>query len=822
MAEIRRGVRIGRIATAYSLLRISASVLAVGIGASAHAAVEAAPAANITPEAEAGSGGGVGEIMVTARRRKEDLELTPVSATVLSGANLDQQNIRNFQDLRGAVSNLEVLPQASGGSSFTIRGIGQTQNQVNNESKAGFYVDEMYVSRQEGNDLYFYDIDSLQVLKGPQGTLFGKNTTAGAVLLTTQRPTNEFGGFLQVRGGSYKRIETEGAINVPLTEDISSRLSFRTQNADGYITHLLDDGRSGNIDNKSVRLQLRDHSGPLTVDLLGEYNESNTDGGADIPVKCETDAFYIYNYNALHSVGYCDAYPVLNKKYKVYGGATLSAPTSTIVTDQAVGGDANGTGVARYVGQGPFNRTHVYTLNGRLNYELTDKIAIHSVTAYRRSRAAFYTAVNDAPNDIYAEYDNTNTKQFTQELTLGGSALNDRLNFVTGLYYFNQKTGFLQDTGPDWVDPLGYVYDASLKYQSYAAFAQASFKFTPKLELTLGARYSHDHKSGSSYVFFTDNDAAYIDSKGVARTCSYNQADYGPDSFAGDFIGGLSRCAGPAFTAVGKRSWHGFDPKAQLGYQWTDNLYTYVTASHGYNAGGFNMQLGSQPANGQFPSSYDPEKLWSYEGGVKAQLFNHKLVLNLSGFYQKYSAIQSTVLVLIGGISTRQLQSAASAHEAGMEGEFTFQPTPDLEIRGNVSYLTQAYDKIYPGATINIDTPVNSAPKYTYSAAVSYTVHTGQSGRLVPSVDVRGVGKKLACQTGTTFECKLPAYALVGVRLDYTPSEDSRWKVGFYGTNVLNTYAQLGHSNGEYSQFGIDSITPGRPQEFGVEANVKF
>jgi iron complex outermembrane receptor protein len=792
--------------TPLAALSLSASVLAFS--------ATPAFAANATTDEASGVSDSFdgAEITVTARRHEENLQVTPVSATVLSDANLDQQNIRNFQDLRGAVSNLEVLPMGTGGTSFTIRGIGQTQPQINAEAKAGFYVNDMYVARQEGNDLYFYDIDSLQVLKGPQGTLFGKNTTAGAVLLTTQKPTDQFGGDLQVRGGSYHRIETEGAINVPLSDDISSRLSFRTQNAQGYITHLLDDGRSGNIDNKSARLQLRGHSGPLTVDLLGEYNNSNTDGGATIPVKCDPNAFYIFNYNSLHNLPYCTANPILGKKYQVLGGATLSAPTSSLITDQAVGGDAS-NGVARHVGQGPFNRTNVYTLNGRVNYELTDKIAIHSVTTYRKSHTASYTAWDDAPNDIYAEYDNSTTKQFTQELTLGGSALDDRLNFVAGLYYFNQKTGFLEDSGPDWVDPLGFVYDATLKYKSYAAFAQASFKITPKLELTVGARYTDDHKSGNSYVFFAGNFASYVDGNGVTQQCGY---------FIGDFKGGVTHCAGAPFTAVGSHRWSGFDPKVQLGYQWTDNLYTYVTAGHGYNSGGFNMQLGFQPANGQFPSSYNPEKLWSYEGGIKAQLFDRKLVLNLTGFYQKYTAIQSTVLVVIAGIPARQLQSAASAHEAGMEGEFSLRPTRDLEIRGNVSYLTQAYDKILPGATITLSTPVTSAPKYTYSAAVSYTFHTGESGRLVPSIDVRGIGTKPACQTATGYVCELPAYALVGVRLDYSPSEDSRWKVGLYGTNVLNKYVQLSRLDGAFFGIGVDTVTPGRPQEFGAEVNVKF
>ena len=799
---------------AYILASVSTGLLAAAtLPVSAMAAPEAS-----APDAAVDSAG-VDSITVTARKREENLLTTPVSATVLTGHNLVQQNIRNFQDLRGAVSNLEVLPLENGSTSFTVRGIGQTSDQVNADAKTGFYVDEMYVGRQEGNDLYFYDLASLQVLKGPQGALFGKNTTAGAVLLTTQRPVDEFGGYLQLRAGSYRRIDTEGALNAPLADGIYGRLSFRTQSAEGFIKHVLDDDRSGNIDNQSVRLQLRVEKGKLTADLLGEYNRSRTDGGASIVSACDNNAGYIRNYNALHAISYCDAYPVLGKKNQVYGGATLTAPTSALITDLGRGGDANGTGLARYVGQAPFNHTRVYTLNGRLNYQLTDDLALHSVTTYRDSRAAFYTPRQHAPNDIYAEFDDTGTKQFTQELTLGGSALDDRLNFVGGLYYYHQKTTFLQDTGPDWIDPLGYVYDSSLKYQSYAVFAQASYKITPRLELTVGGRYTHDKKTGDSRVFFAeDTSKSFVGVLPGTTTPQVLQCGW----FLNSFLGGVAHCAGDPFKAGDTKSWHGFDPKVQLSYRWTDNVFTYVSASHGYNAGGFNQQLGSQPADGRFPSSYKPEKLWSYEGGVKADLFDHSLVVNLSGFYQKYSDIQSTVSVLIGGIATRQLQSAATAHEAGFEGEFVLRPVPDLTVRGNVAYLSQAYDKVLPNAvSLTLDTPVNSAPKYTFSAAADYVFHVGQGGTLTPSVDIRGIGSKYACPSGATFTCKLPAYALVGFRIDYVPSETSPVKIGVYGTNVFDKSYRTDRT-GFFGGFGLDRYNPGRPQEFGVEASYRF
>lgn len=807
-------------------MALPAGVIALSLAGTAHAADAPVPAAAEPAETGPTTNDVAAEVTVTARKRTEKLLTTPVSATVLSAANLDQQNIRNFQDLRGAVSNLEVLPQLSGGTAFTVRGIGQLSNQVNADTKTGFYVDEMYVGRQEGNSLYMYDIANLQVLKGPQGTLFGKNTTAGAVILTTQRPTGDFGGYVKVRGGSYGRIETEGAINLPLNSWLDSRISFRTQNVDGYIKHVLDSDTSGDVNNKSIRAQLRGTSGPLTVDLLGEYDKSSTDGGATIPLGCLNTAAYVVNYDANHTVPFCSAYPVLGKPYLVYGGATLSAPTSTIVTDKTVGGDANGT--KRYAGQGPFNDTEVYTFNGRLSYDLSDTITLHSVTTYRDSKAAFYTPTLDAPNDIYAEHDYTATQQFTQELTLGGTALDDRLNFLGGLYYYNQKTVFNQDTGPDWIDPLGYIYDGTLKYESYAAFAQASFKVTPKFEITLGGRYTYDKKTASSSVFYTDNGSSFV-KNGQTYYCNYNTASpvvgYGGGAnggFNGDFIGGLAQCAGAPFTAADSHHWDGFDPKIQLSYKLTDEVFVYATAAHGYNAGGFNQQLGFQTADGKFVSSYNPEKLWSYEGGIKADLFDHKLFLNLSGFYQKFSSIQATVLATFGLVTTRQVQSAADAHEAGMEAEFTIRPTPDLTIRGNASYLTQAYDKILPGATsFTLDTPVNSAPKYTFSAAVDYAFHVGNESLLTPSVDVRGVGAKPACQSGVTYICETPAYALVGVRLEFVPSPTSPWRVAFWGTNVLDKVVQLSRT-GYFGGMGVDRYTPGRPQEFGGDISFKF
>ena len=145
--------------------------------------------------------------------------------------------------------------------------------------------------------------------------------------------------------------------------------------------------------------------------------------------------------------------------------------------------------------------------------------------------------------------------------------------------------------------------------------------------------------------------------------------------------------------------------KLQLSYRWSDTVFTCLTAAHGYNSDGFNQLLGGPSADARFPSSYDLEKLWSYEAGVKLDLLDRRAVINLSGFYHKYTDIQASMNVLVGNVSTRQVRSASSAHEAGFEGEFMLRPVRDLTVRGNVSYLTQGYDSIRPNAvTLPLDT----------------------------------------------------------------------------------------------------------------------
>jgi iron complex outermembrane receptor protein len=535
------------------------------------------------------------------------------------------------------------------------------------------------------------------------------------------------------------------------------------------------------------------------VDFLAEYNVSNADGITNIVTGCDDNKYFTVNFKLLHAKSYCSLYPVLNGGNLVYGGATIAIPTDSIKTDIATGGDYAANGVTRHGNRGPFSDTEVTTANLRLNYQLTDDVSLKSITAVRHSQHAYYDSIQNAPNDIYAAYNQTATTQVTEEDNITGRALDGRLNYVGGLYYYSQRTGFVEDTGPDWADPTGYLYLANNDYTSYAVYAQSSYKIIPPMELTFGIRYTVDRKSADSDV--------------------YTQTNFTPPcaTFVAAFEAGMAACNSHLLGAAANQ-WSRLNPRGQLSYQVTDDVYLYGSVGTGYNAGGYNQQLGSSLGGGLI--SYGPEKLTDYEGGIKSEWLNRALRLNLTAFRQKFDDIQTTVIVYYNGVPTRAIQTGASAQEQGIEAEIAYSPIRDLLLRANGSFLDQKYTSVAPGVTsLTLTTPVDSAPKHTYAFSGSYSFHLVQGQIITPSMNYRAVGARPACTPAGS--CYLPAYGLLGARIDFKLSEDSPWTASLWGTNLTNTLTKLGATLAA-TGLGISSYNPGWPREFGVELRRNF
>ena len=775
------------------------------------------------PSAQPAAGaGGLEEIVVTARKRSEDIQVTPVAITAISAVEAKQATVREFQDLRGLVPDLEITPVAAGGAvNLTIRGIGQPSVQVNVDNKVGFYLNDMYIARSEGNEFSFYDIDSLQVLKGPQGTLFGKNTTAGAVLLTTKRPSDDYNGYVEVEGGNYNRFDTEGGINLPLLPGkLDARVSWRTRQVDGYIKHLLDSQTSNDYNDKSVRLQFKfTPIDALTIDLMGEYNDSNTNGRTyqGITVACNNNATYPKNYNLLHAVPFCNAYPILGNPYEIYGGNFLSIPANSVLgtINNAPGtagyglpvSGANAGVLGPYGHAAPFSIVKAGTMIFRATYDINDQVSVKSITGFRRD-VFDYFAPDYYPICIYCEVDNSATEEISQELDVNGNFFDGALTVVAGLYYETQDTGFAQVTGPDWIDPIGYNYIASNWFLSEAAFIQASYKITDQLNLTLGARYNYDKKDVNSNL--------WEQTKFSGPTCGAVAGKY-PNSYYAAFVNG-AQCGG-YYIGVGSHNWYDFDPRVQLDYRITPDIMAYFNFTGGYNAGGFNQQLGTQLSNNAI-IPYNRERVWSYEGGIKSEWLDHRLRVNVDGFYQTYDNLQATIVVTYNGVTTRAIQNAAAAHEDGVELEIEALPTPDLIIRANGAYLDQAYDTIGKGVTsITLTTPVSTAPRWEGSVAADYTFHLPSDATLVFDANYKWVGSKASCTP--LGACYIPTYGLLGARATYTTG-DGVWSLSLWSTNMLNKLWYLSYQAGPNANMGETGFQPGDPQEYGAALKYTF
>jgi iron complex outermembrane receptor protein len=777
--------------------------------------------ATATVDQAADQGGTLSQVVVTARKREENLQAVPVSAAVLNGGQIQQENLFNFQDLRGAVPDIQVTPLSGGvGTNIAIRGVGQGSFQANADPKTGLYLDEMYIARPEGNSLGFFDVSTFQVLYGPQGTLFGRNTTGGAVIVTTNRPTANGSSYVQVRYGNYNRLDTEGGVNIPFTDTLLTRFSFRTESAEGYITHLIDDGRDDNVNSRSFRGQVRwIPTADLTADLLYEHDQSNSTGIVSVLTGCTTGGSYNPNFDATHSIRYCNQYPPLGQKFKVYGGASYTGPTSAVTTGLVTGGDFVANGATPYGHPGPFANIYDDTVNLRLNWALSPDVTVKSITIDRMSKAEKYTPTVDAPNDIYQEFDNSPTTEFTEELNLNGKGFSNRLNYTLGFFYFDQRTSFLQFDGTDWIDPTGYNDLETNRETSYAVYGQADFDITSALQVSAGGRWTHDYKAASQDIIYA-NVLGTAPAQCKVASSVPGSASGASSVFVTQFK--LGAICNQAIIGAGNATWTNFDPMGSVRYKFTPDINAYFTVRSAYNEGGYNSHAPATVIPGQI-ISYNPEHFIDYEGGVKAEFFNHTVRVDVDAYYEKFSNIQAGAVLTFNGITTRTTSNVGTAHYEGFEGQLDWAPTKDLSIKVNGSYFDAHYDSILASAitaSFNLQTPIVgvAAPGYTYAVSGNYTMHPGGASLLTVSLNYKATAPLLSCPNGAAFTCQIPAYGLLGGQLNYQISPDSPWTFGAWVTNMTDQYWLLGKAvvNPTSINMGISSDTPGTPREFGV------
>ncbi|HKT76210.1 MAG TPA: TonB-dependent receptor [Sphingobium sp.] len=764
---------------------------------SAHAGQ--APAA---PSAEAGDA--AGPIVVTARRRAEDAQAVPVSLSVVDGALLDRSYTVNTSQLSQLVPALNYSSANPRNTAFTIRGLGSSVvavSQANDglEPGVGFYVDQVYHARPATAAFDFTDIDQIEVLRGPQGTLFGKNTTAGAINITTRKPSFTFGADAELSYGSRDFVQAKAAVTGPIAGDmLAFRLSGSMTRQDGYIRNVRRDEVQNNVHNDAIRGQLLFQPSPdFSLRLIGDWAQFKNDCCAQVFVRVAPTLKPVAQQYAALAAG-------------APGGPY--APPSTNSYDRVTDNDAP-LGVD--TSEGGASAIADWTVGSA---------TLTSVSAWRFWK---WDAANDRDytglHIQTTQHIPSRQDQYSQEFRIASNAPGP-VDYVAGLYYFNQKIvghpisiygplasyWLLNSTNAALLDGYQSNGNTDFRTQSYGVFGEVTWHATPRLAITGGIRYTYEEKEGSYDLrTFGGSAPTSAQAQGILRAQSYS-----------------------ARLADGSAS-----GRANIAYRLTDDVMAYASYARGQKSGGINMSgLPVYPAGVPGHASGDPilntvtvrpEKNSTWEAGLKTSAFDQRLTFNIDAYYTRVTDFQANVVDNAAVIALRSyLANIPRVTVKGVEFDAAARIGSHLTLRAAGAYADGKYAS-YPNAPCPIEltgsatTSCNLSgnglpglPRWSGGIGGEYErpVRVGAiDGSLFLRADANAKTRVLGDATGSAYTV-IGGYMLVNASLGY---RTSRWEVALFARNLFdkdymqNLTVQAGNS-------GLIVGTPSEPRLIGV------
>lgn len=774
------------------------------------------------------------EVIVTATRRETNLQSTPIAVTALDNEFMAQMAPRDISDLAAFVPNFSASKITGfNAASFAMRGVGQNNIIVYYDSPVVVLVDDFVVPSVQTQLLDTFDLQNMEVLRGPQGTLFGKNATGGAVSVHTMEPDmNKYGGRIQVGGGSYGSWYAKGSADMPIIPgELALRLVVGHEADDGYYK----DGAC---------------AGPIVSFVGGPWagrkgcGSGNSIGGNDVTngrAKLEwkpNDRFkallqyeFVRDYTRVATVNSSTdktfLAPVLGfNGYTGYTGNPLDAGAVSTRDSALLGGSK------------PLVQVDGAYLN--MNYQL-DFGTVTSVTGYRSqlshlpSNYVGNPAISDAAGDTFSFFDANRSdlhETFEQEMRFA-SNFGGSFDFVAGAFFQDDRINFCVAQALGFEDLVGgpspygawndnpYILCNDQQSDSYAAYTEGTYKVTDRWSVTGGARYTIDRKTweGRQQAFAQD----------IAQNRAFTYNNFG------DLLDAANFTKYP--WGVIRQNSHWAEPtyRFSTGYQLDDQVYGYFTYSHGYKAGGFNDQNGSFAPFGNNLTLFqaasrptNPEFADSYEIGTKTQTFDDKLRANLTAFRVNYNDIQKQIVVPIAApngttAEVTQFFNAAAMHVEGLEAELTALPMSGMTVRANVGYEYGQYDSyVTPiAAGYNLATsPIDRTPRWQYSLDVAYAMPVGDLGVMTFDTNLSYVDKNLFTQSITALgqNTYLDARYLLGASATFIDDRD-RYYVKLIGRNLTdktyNTASQVVAGLWAFSTYGA-------PRYVGGEVGMKF
>jgi len=798
------------------------------------------------------------EIVVTARKREEGLQRTPLAVSAFDAQTLQASGVATMRDLAVAVPGLVFNEAGNKAPVIFIRGIGQKESIASLDPTVGVYLNGVYIPRTDTQMLDTVDTESVQVLRGPQGTLFGKNTTGGAILVATRSPnTDEFSGEVSTRLGNYGRRDAKVSVNIPLTQDtLSMRAALNSVKRDGYLENIAGSRDYGDEERLAATARvLWAPTRSFSADAFFYLSKQNENG-------LGTNCLFV---NPEGNLSGQLVYPA--------AGANVTPFQTSCNASEAAADD----GKISMTDKSAFRITN-QMMALTLAWDL-GAVELKSITGFGHQQdivteddqdGAALEALQNGTITINnylraggVEADDEERDQLSQEFDLVGTAFDESLSYTVGLFYsyesmdnspytqaigpgtFSLSTSGLDQSPPFVLSPHKMLATQSdLTSETSALFAQGTYDFTDWFQLTMGARYTEEKRERDLRVYDVDFDvlaqrAGATDVPGLG--INYGSIANFNDAYQRYLRGEYAIPFRVGATDSGDKTWNKFTPAVTasfvnlenyLGWKHLDSMLVYLTVSDGFKSGGL------EPKGAKL-TQFDPEELRNYEIGAKIDTFDHRLRVNAAFYYMKYKDIQ----VRIAEVGTEgptvidlSLGNAAEATISGAELEVSAVPVDNLTLAVALNYTDAGYDEfttkevstapgeLLPG-TQTVDRsgePFGGTPDKTASFMINYDYLTQSLGTWSPRLTVYYRDEVYIGLDSTAPQYEqstLASYALLNARLNWSP--DRHWNFAAYVDNITDKdYYQGGFAVTQ--ALGAAIVVQGAPRLYGLEASYEF
>lgn len=767
-----------------------------------------------TPEPQQSTGPQLEDIVVTAQRREQSLQDVPISVTTFNERAIDALHAETVGDLDNFTPGLSIDDTSVTQPGFTIRGVATDDFGIGTEPSVGIFIDGIYSGRSGSSLIFFNDIERVEVLKGPQGTLFGRNTSAGAISIITNKPSDHFeaDGTLQV--GNYRKVRADATLNVPISDTLSLRLNGVFNRRHGY----LKDAITGE-------------------DREQEHNNS---GRAALRYAPSADTDFILTYD--------------------YDDTDKDGPAAIGISSHALSEDPLGPFANDVIDNKETRILHAVSLTGRHDFGPVELTSITSYKAFKTHNREDEDGTADPTR--YLDTENIeNNKSFYQELRLAHEG--DRLHILGGVSYFHERgretsavvlltdsvdrllndaAGFPIFTILDSVGlpVFGNTFQEDMnnlaRNNSYAAYGDATYDLTDRLSLTAGIRYTHDDKR---FTWENGGFAAPGLEAVTAPGALYN-AILGEDAFpagaqisAADFFratvgaNGLIFDVGPLegvpFTRHAKFS--DVSPRFVVNYKFTPDILLYLSASRGYKAGGFNSV--------EINSFFKPETVWNFEGGFKSELFDHRLRVNASGYYFKYKNRQSISLEDTGGSIPQYITRSGDSRAYGVDFETQLVVSSDLTLSATAAAIDSAWVTRIEN-DIDISGQTTGEPRFRGVLGAHYNHQLDSSGSIFADASYSYTSRIPQNDANRAFDASIAPYvdfskltklrssrSIVNARIGWRAPGD-HFSVSLWAENLFNVRTPRSLNDITADIFNTPYVRLDKPRFFGVELGYRY